>query len=134
MCNHKTGPMARHPRFKMVRLPYEIFDLGRGEDEALVVAFPPSEAPWGFLFTRDDYGSMRLRRMAPNLDRDRIRELPLLCPGRHPNCGTPHGDAAHAFMASIPDNVLNHFTKLMDAEWGKPGKQNKTARSKSIRY
>ncbi len=131
--NTKTGPRARQPRFKMVRLPYEVFDLERDEQEALVVAFPPGEAPWGFLFTRDEYGSMRLRRVAPNLDRDRIRELPLLCPGKHPSCGTPHGDAAHAFMASIPDNVLSHFTKLMDAEWGKPN-EKPSHRSKSIRY
>lgn len=131
MCN-RTGAKARHPRFKMVRLPFEVFDLERDEEEALVVAFPPNEAPWGFLFTRDDYGSMRMRRIAPNLDRNKLRDLPILCPGVHPNCGTPHGDAAHAFMASIPDNILNHFVKLMDAD--EAGRTAKGSRSKSIRY
>lgn len=134
MCNHKTGPRARQPRFHMHRLPYEIFDLGRCEGEALAVPFPSDTEPWAFLMQRDDYGGMRIRRIS-KIDGAELKKLPLLSPGTYPKCGTDLGDAAHAFMAGIPDNILRSYTLRMDAEERDAKERQKSARGgKSIRY
>lgn len=133
MCNTKTGPRARSPRFDVDGLPIEIFATD-SEGEAYVVTEPATH-PVGYLFRRVNACEMACECIDEDLTRDDLRRMELLSPGKAPTTGTDLGDALWAMMIGLVNASLLAGRPLGEGfGHDEPRPRRKSgARSKSIR-
>lgn len=134
MCNHKTGPMARHPRFHVDGLPIEIFATDQ-PGEAYVVTEPATH-PVGYLFRRLNSVEMACEAIDEDLTRAELKAMELLSPGKTPSRGTDLGDALWAMMMGLVGASTLAGRPLDEGfhhDEPKPKRKGRSG-SKSIRY